>query len=1187
MGDEPDNSAKLVELPYRAEYAKTNRSTCKKCKQPIGQDALRISVREPSQFFDGMQDFWWDFSMKIFLRHHYKCFWTALKGGEINERSIRGFDWLKWEDQERIRASISEHDAATRPGSSNSGIGKDGVQMSMIKVEYAKTDRGKCHGCNLLVAKGVMKFGVKARFYHFECLFTPNGIYDGQPGQISGYNDLTKNDQEMLNDQIDQIVRVHQVEQDVAIATLIANGGTGTLLPTGQKRPAPVEKTEIDEKMDKLKIQTNLLWELRTGFKELFTKQQLNALREANFLDKPEAGGEDALLELLCDAALFGRSTRCPTCLTGQYMFSSTQQMYVCTGHLTEWTRCHESTRQPDRIPFGVPNEMGIAVPWLINEAPINKMKERLYIDHVGKVVSGAKAFRHLGARKSLCAEMESGHKSAASGKSFVKNGTTIDAEFTHAQVCHVVRDPDGSPYNAVLSSADLSSGRNSYYKLQLLKHDTKEKYYVFRSWGRIGTTQGGCVEDEFRSRHMAVDSFEIHFKDKSGNDWKDRKYFRKKAGFMNIVETDNSELVAETAVAPGSRSQLPRPIIDIMKMIFDVDNMKQALKEYDIDIEKMPLGKLSKSQITKAFVVLHELTELFNTANCEQKAKIIDASNRFYSIIPHNKLELLESLKRVQKKSVMLESLLEILEAYSMMNPKQQPEVVERDPVDTHYERLSCKMTVVDKDSDEYKRLVDYATKTHGQTHQQLKVEIIDILRLERSGEAERFRKDLGNRMLLWHGSGVPNYGGILSQGLRIAPPEAPVTGYMFGKGVYFADMFSKSANYCRAQTGEGLLLLADVALGKIHPEQNSVGHSAKTEPLFKSCAMTDMYKLSPYFSEADRQRVDPIPVLYSLPSYHDSPAASGPVENGCASSSGDHVKDLENAQMALIARLKQQGPSIEKLLQNLRIGPKVQPKASTTPKSEPKPAAAEEGKEKKSGKENKKEARKENKAKAVEAKGGNKPSAQPQKGASAKVDGATWIVKEEKPGAEIGQSLAANVDQGVSQFHAQHTGQLSLSMTPEDQPWVQILAKIAEQRGVLFVGAVRNNTATPKSTIAVAGKDTVTLGNGTYSIVGRISVWKALGALLGVSSFEATDAVHAAHTHQWLLKANQVLENTYFKETLMREASRFLSSRDSLGGHYAASIPDLVVFALISKLQNPPSNVELWRSRIKNIGV
>ena len=33
---------------------------------------------------------------------------------------------------------------------------------------------------------------------------------------------------------------------------------------------------------------------------------------------------------------------------------------------------------------------------------------------------------------------------------------------------------------------------------------------------------------------------------------------------------------------------------------------------------------------------------------------------------------------------------------------------------------------------------------------------------------------------MLLWHGSRLTNWVGILNQGLRIAPPEAPVTGYM-----------------------------------------------------------------------------------------------------------------------------------------------------------------------------------------------------------------------------------------------------------------------------------------------------------------------------------------------------------------------------------------------------------------------
>lgn len=53
--------------------------------------------------------------------------------------------------------------------------------------------------------------------------------------------------------------------------------------------------------------------------------------------------------------------------------------------------------------------------------------------------------------------------------------------------------------------------------------------------------------------------------------------------------------------------------------------------------------------------------------------------------------------------------------------------------------------------------------------------------------------------------------------QGLRIAPPEAPVTGYMFGKGIYFADRVSKSANYCMASPSNntGLLLLCEVALG------------------------------------------------------------------------------------------------------------------------------------------------------------------------------------------------------------------------------------------------------------------------------------------------------------------------------------------------------------------------------------
>merc|ERR1712228_686323 len=118
--------------------------------------------------------------------------------------------------------------------------------------------------------------------------------------------------------------------------------------------------------------------------------------------------------------------------------------------------------------------------------------------------------------------------------------------------------------------------------------------------------------------------------------------------------------------------------------------------------------------------------------------------------------------------------------------------------------------------------------------------LEIQDVFKVSRKGVSKRFKpfKALPNRKLLWHGSRSTNFAGILSQGLRIAPPEAPVTGYMFGKGVYFADMASKSANYCNTtrSNNTGLMLLCEVALGNMH-ELTAANHITKLPPGKHSC--------------------------------------------------------------------------------------------------------------------------------------------------------------------------------------------------------------------------------------------------------------------------------------------------------------------------------------------------------------
>ena len=88
-------------------------------------------------------------------------------------------------------------------------------------------------------------------------------------------------------------------------------------------------------------------------------------------------------------------------------------------------------------------------------------------------------------------------------------------------------------------------------------------------------------------------------------------------------------------------------------------------------------------------------------------------------------------------------------------------------------------------------------------------------VKEINRHGERKKF-KDFGNKKLLWHGSRITNFVGILSQGLRIAPPEAPSSGYLYGKGVYFADMSQKSSCYCCPVNGQALILLGEVSLGE-----------------------------------------------------------------------------------------------------------------------------------------------------------------------------------------------------------------------------------------------------------------------------------------------------------------------------------------------------------------------------------
>ncbi len=116
----------------------------------------------------------------------------------------------------------------------------------------------------------------------------------------------------------------------------------------------------------------------------------------------------------------------------------------------------------------------------------------------------------------------------------------------------------------------------------------------------------------------------------------------------------------------------------------------------HQIDMKKMPLGKLSKRQIQNAYTVLTELHTEINGG--KSPSKLLDASNRFFTLIPHdfglNMPPVLDSNELIAAKTQMLDNLLEIEVAYSLLKQEEGP-AGEKDPLDLHYQKLKTDLEV------------------------------------------------------------------------------------------------------------------------------------------------------------------------------------------------------------------------------------------------------------------------------------------------------------------------------------------------------------------------------------------------------------------------------------------------------------------------------------------------------------
>ena len=183
--------------------------------------------------------------------------------------------------------------------------------------------------------------------------------------------------------------------------------------------------------------------------------------------------------------------------------------------------------------------------------------------------------------------------KSGKSGKLRLQKGAraAVDPDSGLDESGHILEQSADEIYAVALSIADVQTGHNSFYILQLIEADDGNHWHVFRKWGRLGTEQGHSKLTAYGSKAEAVREFCAVYLDKTGNEWRNRQNFVKKYGKFNLIEQDYSqdnELEAIDESNDQEQSKLQPAVQAVVRMLFDVKQMQRVLLEMDIDMDKV-----------------------------------------------------------------------------------------------------------------------------------------------------------------------------------------------------------------------------------------------------------------------------------------------------------------------------------------------------------------------------------------------------------------------------------------------------------------------------------------------------------------------------------------------------------------------------------------------------------------------
>lgn len=405
--------------------------------------------------------------------------------------------------------------------------------------------------------------------------------------------------------------------------------------------------------------------------------------------------------------------------------------------------------------------------------------------------------------------------------------------------------------YDLLMTKIDIKYGPFGgyvFYRMQLLRDVNRNVIVLFTRWGRIGEV-GMNQRTAFSDLAAGEAEFCKIFKQKSGNEWGSPfnpvrgKYKLQQLNFKTVKYSDFLKPINYDLVP----SRLPSAVAAALKAMTDIKMYHLQFTTFAVDINVLNFSNIPTASIDQAEGILKQIsknskrlasgkiTDTDEILNLKQE--VMNLSSSYYELIPKTGYEntIIPPIQNDYdlKANFELISTLRNVEAASKMLLAAKLRERTVSPLRYIIDCMEVGLDLVDPATSEHQLLARYIE------HGGYKMDKVgSILRVNRYSEAERIKQwaDVKNRKLLWHGSTNANFVGILSQGLKIAPAEAPSIGWMFGKGLYFADNMMKSIGYTEQGQKDSFILLCEVVLGKLHRPEVSFTSSK----LPKNCLST-----------------------------------------------------------------------------------------------------------------------------------------------------------------------------------------------------------------------------------------------------------------------------------------------------------------------------------------------------------